>query len=200
MPAERRARRSSCCWRLPVAVRRRLAALESQLAAREADATFARQQAARARQLLDAGATSQQDYEQAVAQSKNADAQVAALQDQIRQQKAELAYYRVTASTAGIVGDVPVRVGDRVTQSTVLTTVDDNAGLEEYIQVPVQQAPQLRVGLPVEVFDDRGTMLATERLTFVASTVDEGTRRCWRRRRSARAAACSGRTSSCACA
>jgi RND family efflux transporter MFP subunit len=152
-----------------------VAALESRRAALEADAMFARQQADRARQLLDAGATSQRDYEQAVAQLKNADAQVAALQDQIRQQQAELAYYRVTTSTAGIVGDVPVRVGDRVTRSTMLTTVDDNTGLEVYIQVPVQQAPVLRAGLPVEILDSAGVVMATERLSYVAASVDEAT-------------------------
>lgn len=152
-----------------------VAALESRRAALDADAMFARQQADRAKQLLDAGATSQRDYEQAVAQLKNADAQVAALQDQIRQQQAELAYYRVTASTAGIVGDVPVRVGDRVTRSTMLTTVDDNTGLEVYIQVPVEQAPDLRAGLPIEVLNSAGAVMASERLNYVAASVDEAT-------------------------
>ena len=61
--------------------------------------------------------------------------------EKIRQQKAELAYYRVTALTSGIVGDIPVRQGDRVTTSTVLTTVDQNDVLEIYVSVPVQQAP-----------------------------------------------------------
>ena len=47
-----------------------------------------------------------------------------ALEAQVRQETVQLHYYRVTASTSGIVGDIPVRVGDRVTTSTVLTTVD----------------------------------------------------------------------------
>ena len=38
-----------------------------------------------------------------------------AVEEQIRQQRVELGYYRVTAPTAGVVGDIPVRVGDRVT-------------------------------------------------------------------------------------
>ena len=42
--------------------------------------------------------------------------QLKALDEQIRQQRAELAYYRVTAPTAGVVGDIPVRQGDRVTK------------------------------------------------------------------------------------
>jgi RND family efflux transporter MFP subunit len=152
-----------------------LATLQSQRAARDSDAVYARQQADRARMLLDVGATSQQEYEQAVSQAKSADAQLAAIDEQIRQQQAELAYYRVTAPTAGVIGDVPVRVGDRVTRSTELTTIDGDAGLEIYIQVPVQQAPNLRPGLPVEVSDDTGAPVASEKINFVASSVDDAT-------------------------
>lgn len=152
-----------------------VAMLQSQRAARDADATFARQRAARAKTLFDVGATSQQELEQAQAQLAAAEAQLRSLDDQIRQAQAELAYYRVVSPTAGVVGDVPVRVGDRVTRSTMLTTVDDNAGLEVYIAVPVQQAPQLRVGLPVRILSDTGDVLATERVNFVAATVDDQT-------------------------
>ena len=53
-------------------------------------------------------------------------------------------------------GDIPVRVGDSVTRSTVLTTIDQNAGLEVYINVPVQEAADLKVGLPVHLVDDDG--------------------------------------------
>ena len=68
---------------------------------------------------------------------------MAAVDQQIREQRVELGYHRVIAPEAGVVGDIPVRVGDRVTNATILTTVDDNQGLEVYLQVPVQQAPSL---------------------------------------------------------
>ena len=96
--------------------------------------------------LLEAGAVSQQEYDQAAATLRSGEAQLAAIDQQIREQRVELGYHRVVAPTAGVVGDIPVRVGDRVTQSTVLTTVDDNQGLEVYLQVPVQQAPSLVEG------------------------------------------------------
>jgi RND family efflux transporter MFP subunit len=152
-----------------------VASLRSQRAAREADATFARQQAERQRMLLEVGATSQQEYEQAVAQAASTAAQLATLDEQIRQQEAELAYYHVVSPTAGVVGDVPVRVGDRVTRSTMLTTVEDNAGLEVYVQVPLQQAADLRVGLPVQVLDDAGRVVLTPRVSFVSASVDDAT-------------------------
>ena len=149
--------------------------LEGIHAAREADATFAKQQAARAKTMLDVGAGSQQEYDQAVAQQKAAEAQLKAVEDQIRQQQAELAYYRVTAPTVGVIGDVPVREGDRVTKSTVLTTIEANAGLEVYIAVPVQQAPNLKPGLPVRIVSDTNQVLATERVDFISPSVDDAT-------------------------
>jgi RND family efflux transporter MFP subunit len=152
-----------------------VATLESMRAARQADAVYTEQQVKRARALLDVGATSQQEYEQAAAQQKTAEAQVKAVDEQIRQAQAELAYYRVTAPAAGTVGDVPVRQGDRVTRTTVLTTVEDNAGLELYLNVPVQQAPKLRLGLPVRLLDESGEPIATERVTFIAPSVDDAT-------------------------
>lgn len=147
--------------------------LESQRAAREADAGFARQQAQRAKSLLDVGAMSRQEYEQAVAQQAAAEAHLKSMDDQIRQQQAELAYYRVASPVAGVVGDVPVRVGDRVTRTTTLTTIDDNTGgLEVYLNVPVQQATNLRTGLPVEILGESGDVIAREQLNFIASSVD----------------------------
>ncbi len=150
-----------------------VAALESTRAAREADAAFARQQAARAKALFDVGAGSQQEMEQAATSVKTTEAQLQAINEQIRQQKNELAYYRVTASTSGIVGDVPVRLGDRVTRSTPLTTIEDNLGMEIYLNVPVQDATRLRTGLAVRVLGPQREVLATERINFVASAVDQ---------------------------
>jgi RND family efflux transporter MFP subunit len=152
-----------------------VASLESVRAAREADAALARQQLDRAKAMLDVGAMSLQEYEQAQAAQKAAEAQLRSIEDQIRQQRAELAYYRVAAPTAGIVGDVPVRVGDRVTRSTVLTTVADNSGVEVYVNVPVPQAPQLKPGLPVRVLDDQNQVGATTRVGFISPTVDDAT-------------------------
>ena len=152
-----------------------LSVLEGVRAAREADATFARQQAARAKAMLDAGAGSQQEYDQAAAQQKAAEAQLKSVDDQVRQQQAELAYYQVVAPTEGVVGDIPVREGDRVTKSTMLTTINASAGLEVYISVPVQEAPQLRLGLPVRIVSDKGDVLASEQIGFISPSVDDTT-------------------------
>ncbi len=150
-----------------------VAALQSQRAARQADFGLARQQADRAKTLLDAGAGSQMEYDQAVAALAASEAQLKAIEEQIRQQQVELGYYRVTSPTAGIVGDIPVRVGDRVTSATILTTVDQNAGLEVYVNVPVADATGLKPGLPLRTLDEQGKVTGTYPVAFVSPSVDD---------------------------
>jgi RND family efflux transporter MFP subunit len=152
-----------------------VANLESVKAARESDATFARQQAERARKLLATGAISQQEHDQAMALQRSTEAQLKAVEEQIRQQKNEWSYTRVTAAAGGVVGDVPVRVGDRVTRQTLITTVEDNSNLELYVNVPVHEAPRLKLGLTVQVLNDEGAVAATERINFISPSVDDAT-------------------------
>ena len=136
---------------LQIDPQREQAALESNQASRvaqEAAVRFAQQQYDRAKQLLDAGAMSQQEFEQAETNLSTAKAALDALKAREREAGVQLQYFRVTAPTGGVVGDVPVRIGDRVTTSTVLTTVDQQAGLEAYVQVPIERAPEIRLGLP----------------------------------------------------
>ena len=152
-----------------------LASLDTVRAQREIDVTYARQEAERAAKLLAAGAASQMDADRAQNALKAAEAQLRTVQEQIRTARTDLAYYRVTAPTAGIVGDIPVREGDRVTKATKLTSIDANVGLEVYINVPVQQATKLRVGLPVRIVDDTGATIAEEKINFVSPSVDEQT-------------------------
>ncbi len=152
-----------------------VASLESQRASRQADLQYAQQQAARMKTLHDAGAASTAEMEQAQTGLSTSRAQVAAADAQIREQRVALAYHRVTAPTGGVVGDIPVRVGDSVTRSTVLTTIDQNAGNEVYVNVPVQQAQKLRLGLRVDLVDEGGQVLASAPVSFVAPSVDPAT-------------------------
>ncbi len=158
--------------------RRQQAAVSSQeaeLAAREAAVTFARQQAQRSAELLAAGAISRQEAEQAETALRTAEANLRALQAQVQQQQVQLRYYTVTAPTDGIVGDVPVRVGNLVTPQTVLTTIDQNDRLEVYVDVPLERAGDLKMGLPIHVLSSDGSeQLASTVVTFISPRV-EGT-------------------------
>jgi RND family efflux transporter MFP subunit len=149
--------------------------LESMRTMRAADVEYARQEAQRSQTLFKAGAMSQRELEQAETAVRTSQAQLDAVEQQIREQKVELGYYKVTSPNDGVVGDIPIRSGDRVTHATVLTTVDENAVLELYINVPVHQAPSLKLGLPVRILDERGQAIATNRITFISPTVDDAT-------------------------
>lgn len=151
-----------------------LSSQQSMRAMRAAEVEYARQQAVRTRRMFEAGASSQRDAEEADTALRASEAQLKAVDEQVQQQRAQLGYYQVKAPGPGVVGDIPVRVGDRVTGSTVLTTIDDNDALEIYVSVPVAQAADLKVGVPVRIMDE-GTVLATNRITFVSPNVDDAT-------------------------
>jgi len=159
--------------------RRQEAAVSSQQAeraAREAAVAYARQQANRARELLAAGAISRQEAEQADTNLRTAEAALASLTAQVNQQEVQLRYYTVTAPTDGVVGDVPVRVGNQVTTQTPLTTIDQNATLEVNVSVPIERAGELRAGLPLQVRGSEGSELLGEtKITFVSPRVDDQT-------------------------
>ncbi len=148
---------------------------ESTRAAREADVAFAKQQLDRMQKLHEAGAVSRAELEQAETAYKTAEAQLNAIQSQIRESQVELQYYRVTAPTSGVVGDIPVRVGDRVTPATPITTVDGGEGLEAYINVPLEHAAELRPGLAVELLDSNGEVIAANPISFIAPRADDET-------------------------
>ena len=148
---------------------------ESQRAAREADLALAKQQLARIQQLNAAGAVARSALDEAEAAHKTAEAQLNALQSQIREDQVQLRYYRVTAPTAGIVGDLAIRPGDRVTPATVITTIDESEGFEAYLNVPLEQAAALRPGLAVELLDGDGKVVASNPITFIAPRADDRT-------------------------
>jgi RND family efflux transporter MFP subunit len=148
---------------------------EASRAGVDADAQYWRQQVKRLEALVTAGAISRQEFEQAQTSLRTAEARLAALDAQVREGRVELEFYRVNAPQAGVVGDIPIRVGDRVTNSTIITTIDQNAALEAYIQVPLDRSPDLRLGLPVHLLDAEGKVAATNPITFVAPRVDDAT-------------------------
>jgi RND family efflux transporter MFP subunit len=148
---------------------------ESQQAAREADLALAAQQLERALKLFEAGAVARATVDEAEAAHKSAQAQLNAVLSQMREDQVQLQYYRVTAPTAGIVGDIAVRQGDRVTPATVITTIDQGDALEAYINVPLEQATGLRLGLTVDLLDANGEVIASNPITFVAPRAEDAT-------------------------
>ena len=161
--------------------RRQQAAVSSQeaeRAAREAAVAYARQQAtARARAVCrrrhqPAGDGAGRDG------AAHRRGEPRALSAQVQQQQVQLRYFTVTAPTAGIVGDVPVRVGNQVSTQTMLTTIDQNETLEVYVPVPIERAGALRKGLPIQILGPDGARRIWGRRSWTSS------RRAWTIRRS----------------
>jgi RND family efflux transporter MFP subunit len=148
---------------------------EASRAGTEADVQYWRQQVKRLESLVGAGAISRQEFDQAQNSLRTAEARLAALDAQVREGRVELQYYRVDAPQAGVIGDIPIRTGDRVTPSSVITTLDEKGALEAYIQIPLDRSPDLRIGLPVQLLDSEGKVVATNPITFVAPRVDDAT-------------------------
>jgi RND family efflux transporter MFP subunit len=145
------------------------------LAAQEANLRLAKISLERAQKLYTAQVISKQDFDTAQSNYDAVAAQVKALSDQVEQQKVELHYYKVSAPADGIVGDIPVHVGDRVTVTTLLTTVDLPGALEAYIYVPADRAKDLRLGLPVRLLGETGEAVSDTHITFVSPQVETDT-------------------------
>ena len=148
---------------------------EDTLAAKRAEVEWAKEEYQRNSGLYEARVVSKQALDQSKAALDQALAQLQALQAQVRQETVQLHYYRVTAPSSGIVGDIPVRVGDRVTTTTVLTTVDKPGSLEVYVYVPIERSGQLKPNLPVQIIDQSGNVIAESRVNFVSPQVDSTT-------------------------
>jgi len=128
----------------------------------------------RQKKLFEAGVTSRQAYDQAVQAFQNSKADYESSVSLTATQKHQLDYYQIRAPFGGIVGDVPVHLGDYVSPTTVLTTVDENADLEAYIYIPTERAPQVHPGLPVDLLSSDGTVLTHSVISFISPEVDNG--------------------------
>ena len=128
----------------------------------------------RQKRLFEQGITSKQSYDQAVQAFQNSKGAYESGAAQTVTQQQQLGYYQIRAPFAGVVGDVPVHVGDYVSSTTLLTTVDEDRDLEAYIYVPTERASEIRMGLPVDVLDTDGSLLARSTVDFISPQVDNG--------------------------
>ena len=113
--------------------------------------------------LVDAGALSEQELDIAIRDRDQARASLASAQEEISAAQANLAQASasltqaqananaaredlqdrtVTAPIDGIVGDIPIDLGDYVDSGSLITTIVQNDILELEIAVPIEQAPQ----------------------------------------------------------
>lgn len=151
------------------------ASLEAQRATerqKKAAFDFQTMESERQKKLFDAGITSRDVYQQAQQAYDNAKAEYESALASRKAQDEQLAYYTIRAPFDGIVGDIPVHVGDYVNAQAQLTTVDENKDLEAYIYVPTERAAQLKRGLEVDLLDSTGKVIEKTSVDFLSPQVD----------------------------
>jgi len=126
----------------------------------------------RQKKLFEAGIVSRDLFDQAQRSYDDSKADYEAAVGSRKTQEEQLAYYTIRAPFDGVIGDIPVHVGDYVSPSTMLTTVDENKDLEAYIYIPTERASQIRTGLEVDLMDTAGKMLEKSKIDFISPQVD----------------------------
>lgn len=142
---------------------------------REAQLQLAQLNLDRVDKLVQRGALPEQERDNARAAVDSARAEVAVSGAEIASNRVQLDYYSIVAPGHGIVGDIPARVGDRVTVQTVLTTVTDNAVLENNISIPVERTPDVKLGTAVELVDDASRVVGKGTISFISPQVNADT-------------------------
>ncbi len=126
----------------------------------------------RQKKLFEAGVTSRDAYDQAQQAYQNAKADYESAVQSSKTQEQLLGYYTIRSPYDGVVGDIPVHVGDYVTTSTMLTTVDENKDLEAYIYIPTERSGDVHMGESVNLTDNSGKLLEKTAINFISSEVD----------------------------
>jgi len=126
----------------------------------------------REKKLYDEGIVSLDAYQQAQQAYDNSKADYESSTASRKTAEEQLAYYTIRAPFDGVVGDIPVHVGDYASTSTVLTTVDENKDLEAYIYIPTERVSQVRQGLEVDLLDTNEKLLEKSKIDFISAEVD----------------------------
>jgi multidrug efflux pump subunit AcrA (membrane-fusion protein) len=163
---------------------------------RLADLKFNRAQYERYSSLYVSGAVSRQMADQYQNSLEVAQANVGAIDAQIKAQQATIAssqrsvqqaqantqeqsvqlqYFNITAPYTGKVGRIPVKVGDFVSTATELATITQNNALEVNVSIPIERAARLRIGTPIELLDADGKRVGTSQVFFIAPNTASNT-------------------------
>ena len=83
-----------------------------------------------------------------------------------------LDFNRITAPIDGVLGNIQPRVGDYVEAGEQITSITQDDALELNVSVPVEQAANLAIGLPVEIIDRQGKAIAEGDVSFISPRTD----------------------------
>lgn len=129
----------------------------------------------RYKDLYEKKTVSKQDYENYENEYKKAKAALDENRANIREQSVQLGYHSIRAPFSGIVGDIPVKIGEYVTSETILLSVTQNNPLELNVGVSADRTFELRNGLKVQVLDNDGNIVTESNLSFISPRIDSST-------------------------
>jgi membrane fusion protein (multidrug efflux system) len=142
----------------------------AQLASLEAQSELARINFARTQELVNAGVISRQEYDQATAQQKATEANVAEI-------RATIARKTIRAPFSGVLGIRKVNLGQYLPAGSPVVSNQSLNPIYVNIGVPQQAADQVRVGRKLRVTaEDVAGQVFTGTVTAIDSEVDETTR------------------------
>jgi len=143
---------------------------QAQLAAVEAARDLARLNFDRMRGLVDQGAISRAEYDQAAAEQKQTEARVGEI-------RATIARKTIRAPFAGILGIRQANLGQYLAGGDPIVPLQSLHPIYVNFGVPQQEAGQVRAGRKVRITtEDLAGAEFTGRVTAIDSTVDEATR------------------------
>jgi len=142
----------------------------AQLAALEAQRDLARINFNRTQQLVNEGVISRQDYDQATAQQKSTEANVAEVRATIERKT-------VRAPFSGILGIRQVNLGQYLSAGQGIVPLQSLNPIYVNFGVPQQEVAKVLVGRPLRVTkEDMASLAFTGRVTAIDSVVNEATR------------------------
>ena len=177
--------------------RAQLQSLVAQRIRIEADVKLQNTEFDRTQRLVAAGAQSQQELDEVERDRDAAVASLGAAREEIEAAQASLSQAEafleqsqataeatredlldrtVTAPIAGVIGDIPIELGDYVRPGDTLTTITQNEVLELEVDIPAEQIDEIQLGMSVELLTFNGDEpLATGSLSFISPQTDIST-------------------------
>lgn len=101
-----------------------------------------------------------------------AEAEVAEAVAAVRSAEIELQDTLIMAPFGGMIGDVPIKVGDVLSKGDAITSLTENQVLDLHLAIPLERESQLKIGLPVQMSDPQGKSLGTGKISFISPTVN----------------------------
>ena len=152
-----------------------LRSLAANLQTKKANLAYAVQNDESSKELVTAGVLGQLDYQQRRSQRLSAEADVKAAEEQMQAQSDLLRFYTISAPSDGVVGDVPVKIGDYVSPQTRLTSVDQDKLIEAYVYVPITKANAIKPDTTLQLIDDQGKTICEQKPSFISPQVSVDT-------------------------